>query len=125
MKTTLSCLVIVVSLGLVGCGGGFIASGGGGGGGSTPSSGSVAAGTFLITNQSSTTICYAMFSPVSDPNWGPDQLGSNVITSGSTYSWTVGLGVWDVKLQDCDHNTLLERRNMDIQGAGTLLTVTN
>lgn len=124
MKITLSCFAIAATLVLSGC---FpVVTGGAGGGGTTPSSSqSVAAGTFLINNQSSTTVCYAMFSPVSDPNWGPDQLGSNVITSGSTYAWTVGLGVWDVKLQDCDHNTLLERRNMDIQGAGTILTVTN
>jgi hypothetical protein len=123
MKTTLTCLVFAISLGLVGCGGGYITSGGGGG--SMPSSGSVAAGTFLINNQTSGTICYAMFSPASDPNWGPDQLGSNVITAGSSYSWTVGLGVWDVKLEDCDHNALLERRSVDIQGAGTILTVTD
>lgn len=119
MKNTLRSLAALAVLLLAACG--PVASGGG----TMPSSQAPAAGTFLINNQTSGTICYAMFSPASDPNWGPDQLGSNVITAGSSYSWTVGLGVWDVKLEDCDHNTLLERRGVDIQGAGTLLTVTN
>lgn len=121
MKMTLRSLAVVLTLALSACGGAVV------GGGSTPppSNQSVAAGTFLISNQTSGTVCYAMFSPASDPNWGPDQLGSSTIGSGETYAWTVGLGVWDVKLEDCDHNTVLERRGVDIQGAGTILTVTN
>jgi len=80
----------------------------------------------MINNQSSTVICYAMISSHSDPNWGDDQLGDDTIQPGASYMWSAGSGVWDVKLQDCEHNTLLENTNgIDIQGAGTVLTVTD
>jgi len=95
----------------------------GGNGGSNPG-GQPAAGVFMINNQSSTVICYAMISAHSDPNWGPDQLGSSTIPPGSSYVWSVGSGVWDVKLEDCSHNTLYSNTNgIDISGAGTVLTV--
>ena len=79
-----------------------------------------------MTNRASAASAAQSSASHSDPNWGPDQLGSNTIPAGSTYSWAAGSGVWDVRLQDCDHNTLLENTDgIDITGAGTVLTVTD
>lgn len=137
MRTTLTLVSLVVALvASSACGGG----GGGaappppppnnGGGGATAGGdtggGSAEAGVFMINNQSSQTICYAMISSHSDPNWGPDQLGDNTIPAGQSYAWHAGVGTWDVRLQDCNHNTLLENTDgIDISGAGTVLTVTD
>ena len=111
---------------LTACGPGIVAAGGTNTGGNAPMGAAPSAGVFMINNQSSAVICYAMISAHSDPNWGPDQLGSNVIQPGSSYMWTVGTGVWDVKLEDCDHDTLFSNTDgIDISSAGTVLTVTN
>lgn len=110
-------LVLAVLLGASGCGGLF-------GGGGVSSNGG-AAGVILIDNESSTTICYAMISSSSDPNWGPDQLGSDTIPAGQSYAWSVGSGVWDVQLQDCDHSVMSEQRGVDVSSSGVMLTVTD
>src|SRR5262245_42713434 len=91
--------ILGVSLLLSACGGGAVAaeSPPPNTGGSSQTA--QAAGVFLIRNQSSQTICYAMISPNNDPNWGPDRLGTNTIPAGGSYMWQAGVGVWDVQLQ--------------------------
>ena len=124
---SLSVLFAVV-ISLSACGGADTTTNNGGSGGGQTSGGGEApgAGVFMINNQSSTVICYAMISSHSDPNWGDDQLGDDTIQPGASYMWSAGSGVWDVKLQDCNHSTLLENTDgIDIQGAGTVLTVTD
>lgn len=120
-------LALVVSVSACGgADGGGTTTGGGGGGGNTGGGEAPSAGVFMINNQSSTQICYAMISSHSDPNWGEDQLGTNTIAPGDSYAWSAGTGVWDVKLEDCEHNVLLENTDgLDIQGGGTVLTVTD
>ena len=136
MKTFLSSSIVVLALVLSACGGGGgggavnantpPAGGGGGGGGGTGGGEAPAAGVFIINNQSSKTVCYAQISPHSDPNWGDDQLGEDTIAAGQSHAWAAGVGVWDVRLSDCDHNVLLENTDgIDIQSNGTMLTVTD
>jgi hypothetical protein len=127
MNTLLRSLSLALVLGsLTACGPYVMPSNNGGGNAGGVQGGQPSAGVFMINNQSSTVICYAMISAHSDPNWGPDQLGSSTIPPGSSYVWTVGTGVWDVKLEDCNHNTLLSNTNgIDISASGTVLTVTN
>jgi hypothetical protein len=72
----------------------------------------------VVANRSSTSICYVNFSPANDNSWGDDQLGSSeTIEPGNTRSWNVNSGSWDVRLQDCNHNTLAERRGVSVSSS--------
>lgn len=85
----------------------------------------VQAGTtqFVITNQSAENICYVNLSPTSSSDWGPDQLGpSEVINPGYQRSWSIPADYYDFRLQDCNHNTMMERRNVPISGTGVEIT---
>ncbi len=77
----------------------------------------------VVRNSSSQTICYVSFSPASDGSWGPDRLGaSEVIAPGATRGWRVPASSYDIRLQDCDHNVILDRRGVAVAGEGVLLT---
>lgn len=96
-----------------GSGGGEVTSGGGGSG---PA--------LVIQNHSSQAICYVYFSPSSQGTWGDDRLGSDeTIAAGATRGWNVPNDSYDVKLEDCSHNVLLDRRGIGVAGDGVLLTV--
>ena len=116
MALRLRSLLLVGALAIGGC---IIRSGpnsgddannaGGGGGG---------AAAIVVANRSSTSICFVNFSPATDSGWGDDQLGSSeTIEPGNTRSWNVNAGSWDVRLQDCNHTVLAERRGLAINGA--------
>jgi hypothetical protein len=82
--------------------------GGGGGGGG----GSEATTTALtIRNSSSVTIWYAYISPSGNPSWGPDQLGSRVLSPGSSIRFTgIPCGrSYDLKVEGSGHATLATR----------------
>lgn len=97
-----------------GGGGGEVTSGGGGNG----------APALVIQNHSSQSICYVYFSPSSQGTWGDDRLGSSeTIAAGATRGWNVPSDSYDVKLEDCSHNVLLDRRGIAVAGDGVLLTV--
>jgi len=93
--------------------------------GSTASSGgssSSGSSAIVVENASGRTICYAYISASSDSNWGPDRLGSDVISPGESYGMPVSPGTYDFKLEDCDHNELLDRRAIAVSGTGVALT---
>jgi len=73
-----------------------------------------------VHNGSSQTICFLYISPVSDPNWGPDQLGSRTLEPNETDTYTMPAGSWDLKGEDCSHNQLFVMRNQTIAGDATL-----
>jgi len=78
---------------------------------------------FVITNQSGENVCFVNLSPTSSANWGPDQLGpSEVIQSGYQRSWTIPADYYDFRLQDCNRQTMMERRNVPISGTGVEIT---
>jgi len=86
--------------------------------------GSVGEAVLMIQNRSYLPICYVNFSPVSDPNWGPDQLGpTEVIHPGQDRGWRIVPNYYDYRLVDCHHRTVMERRNVAIP-AGQQLTIT-
>lgn len=87
-----------------------------GGDPNNPSSGGGGAA-IVVRNNSSTTICYVNFSSTASNDWGGDQLGSETIAAGASHSWPVSPGTYDVRLQDCDHGTLAERRGVAVNGA--------
>ena len=70
---------------VAGCGGSS-ASGGGGARGTTVASMDANRVQVSIHNGSSQVVCYLRISPVSDPNWGPDQLGGTAISSGGSFT---------------------------------------
>ncbi|MBI5517465.1 MAG: hypothetical protein HY909_27085 [Deltaproteobacteria bacterium] len=75
-----------------------------------------------VTNATAETVCYLYISPVSDPNWGPDQLGSRVLSPGETDSYALYAGQWDIRADDCNHNQLAVLRNQPI-GANAQLII--
>jgi len=67
-----------------------------------------------IENNGATTIFYVYFSLSSSSSWGDDQLGSSTIPSGGSYTWSVGPGIYDVKVEDSSHNVLKTWFSMNI-----------
>lgn len=114
MRTTLGILAFA-SL-LSGC----IASGSAGLSGSTLYANSVPVD-LSVTNASGSTVCYLYLSPVSDPNWGPDQLGSRVLPSGRTETYRLYAGQWDIRADDCSHNQVAVLRNTTIAASSQLI----
>lgn len=81
-------------------------------GGSTAGGGGGDGPPLVVRNNSSTKICYINVSSASETQWGPDQLGAQeTLDPGGTKGWNLSsAGDWDVRLQDCQQNTLIERR---------------
>jgi len=64
---------------------------------------------FKVNNDSEETICYLMLSPTLAYYWGPDELGPReVIQPGDARSFDVPAGEYDLRMLDCDFNTLGE-----------------
>jgi hypothetical protein len=56
-----------------------------------------------VINQSKWDIHHLYLSPKNDNNWGPDQLGEAVITSGSSFTLTnIRCNRYDIKIVDED-----------------------
>jgi hypothetical protein len=73
-------------------------------------------GTFYIVNSTSQlTICYFYMTFSTDPEWGPDRLGSDdIIDPGETYTITgVPYGTFDAQALDCDGYVLGEVYGFD------------
>lgn len=74
-----------------------------GGGGRVVSSGNPAS--VVIVNNSNETIFRIHMSPRSQPNWGPDHLGSSVLSRGQSFTLTnVAAGRWDIRIVDRSGN---------------------
>jgi hypothetical protein len=100
MKNAIGILVLTV----VGCGGG------GSGGGGASSGGEDLTSSVSIRNTSSYAIHRMHVSAVNDPNWGPDQLASDVLASGETFTLTgVPCDTYDVRLVDEDGDECIVR----------------
>lgn len=74
-----------------------------------------------VTNVSGRTVCYLYLSPVSDPNWGPDQLGNRVLPHGRTEVYRLYAGQWDIRADDCSHNRITVLRNTTIAASSQLV----
>jgi hypothetical protein len=92
-------------------------SGTGGTGSTGGTAGTGGAGSVTLINNSSQTVCYLYISPSSSSDWGPDQLGSDVIGPGNSYSITnMPFGTYDLRAEDCSGNALAERFEVEING---------
>lgn len=70
-------------------------------------SGSDAAASLEVINNSSYSVCYLYVSPTEDTEWGDDQLGSDIVATGSTFTLrNIPPGIYDLRADDCEGNTL-------------------
>jgi S1-C subfamily serine protease len=75
---------------------------------------------FSVTNDSADRVCYAQFSPINAENWGPDDLGGEeYIEPGATFTFMLPEATYDMKLSDCDLNTLAEEQDIDLATTGS------
>jgi len=79
-----------------------------------------AAPVLTIVNNSGSSIFYVYFSLSTSSSWGSDQLGASTIPAGSSFSWTVSPGTYDIKLEDSGHNVLRSWFNVVINSNVTL-----
>lgn len=82
----------------------------------------VAATTLTIHNNLGQTIWYAYISLSSDPNWGPDRLGSSTVPPGGSYTFSLPAGVYDIKLEDAGHGQIFVRWSYTIGPGPTSLS---
>jgi len=54
----------------------------------------------IVNQTASTSIWYVYISPSSDPDWGPDLLGTQILYPGYSISWIATTGYWDIKFVD-------------------------
>jgi hypothetical protein len=104
------------------CGGidlGNITGGGTTGGGTT--GGGDGSATITLVNNSGSTVCYVFISPNTETTWGNDWLGSTeVVSNGSSRVFTgITPGVYDLRADDCNDNTLYEEYGINISGSYT------
>jgi hypothetical protein len=70
---------------------------------------------FALQNSSSIPICYVNLSPTDAQNWGQDKLRSDeILDAGATKVFQVASGTYDLKLSDCDYQSLLEDYSLDV-----------
>ena len=79
-------------------------------------SGAISA-TLDIVNQTSSQIYYLYLSSCSSDSWGSDQLGSDVIAVGSTYSFSMTPGCWDLRAELRDGREV-DRRGVNMSPGG-------
>ncbi len=67
----------------------------------------------IINNTRDYTFCYLYVSPSDSSDWGEDYLQGVQIAPGGTHSVDLSPGIYNVKLEDCDHANPVTREAMD------------
>ena len=71
--------------------------------------------TLTVTNTSSSSVCSVNISATEADSWGGNWLGeNNPITSGSSFDISVLPGTYDLRVQDCNKNTLTMEWDYDL-----------
>ncbi len=86
---------------------------GGGGGGGTSGSGSA---TVVLHNNTGQSIWYVYISPTTESTWGEDMLGSSTIPAGSTWTFRVDPGNYDLRADYQGHEIADQRMGVTISG---------
>lgn len=82
------------------------------------------AGSLVVENQTSATICWLYVSATTQEDWGPDQLGDATLPSGESFTVTgIEAGDYDLRANDCDGNTLAQEFGVAIDSAGITWTL--
>jgi S1-C subfamily serine protease len=70
---------------------------------------------FTLQNQSDEPICYAYLSPSLAQGWGEDELGlQEIVYPGTSSTFPLVTGEYDILLQNCDFEDLIEEYRIDI-----------
>lgn len=70
---------------------------------------------FVLVNNSSERFCIVQLSQSDAQNWGQDELGPDeIIDPGYERTFSLVTGTYDMRLLDCNGNSLLEEYEMDI-----------
>jgi len=81
--------------------------------------------TITINQQSQYDIHRVYLSPTNQSQWGPDQLGAEILTRGESYTiQNVPCGSYDIRLVDEDADEC-EMRNREFCGANNTLQITD
>ncbi|MGC9357885.1 MAG: serine/threonine protein kinase [Anaerolineae bacterium] len=71
----------------------------------------------LVLNESTSDICFTFISPVTAESWGEDWLGprEGINASGGRRAFFVDPGTYDLLVQDCEQNSLVEERGVELR----------
>lgn len=77
--------------------------------------------TLVVQNNTSYTIYWLYVSPSSDDSWGQDQLGSNVISPGSSFR-LVGIvpGTYDIRAEVSDRSLYWQKFGISFSAGATV-----
>jgi hypothetical protein len=76
--------------------------------------------TLTLVNDSGQSVCYVYISATTDQYWGDDWLGSSeIVSSGTSRAFSVPSGFYDLKAEDCSHNTMAVQWAADLTSPGT------
>ncbi|MBN1430564.1 MAG: hypothetical protein JXB07_19490 [Anaerolineae bacterium] len=77
-----------------------------------------------VINKTDIVMCYIYISLSTNTMWGADWLGEDEkVAVGRSRTFPLDPGTWDVRIEDCDENVILEKEEIVISGKHTL-TVT-
>jgi S1-C subfamily serine protease len=75
---------------------------------------------FTLDNRSQLEVCYVHLSPSEAQNWGPDELEADeTLGPGTERVFQTASGTYDLRLSDCDNNTLKEEYGIDLSTDST------
>ncbi len=104
--------LIAWSLATVACGGSMVA-------GRAMATGP--SGHFIVRNVSEYTICFVYMSPSNYNSWGPDWLARRETIEPSVQrTFELNIGTYDIRFDDCQRQTLLQRWRVAIRDGDTL-----
>ena len=67
-----------------------------------------------LFNDSGWDVCYVYISPTSSDAWGDDWLGADIVPDGTSYTFQVPIGSYDLLAEDCDENALAEEYGVSV-----------
>jgi hypothetical protein len=70
-----------------------------------------------LINQSSSDICFMRISPTTSSEWGDDWLGADTVSAGSSYTFLVPAGSYDLRAEFCGGGSV-EEMGADLNGDG-------
>ena len=64
--------------------------------------------TLTVVNNTSSTVCLMRISPATSSDWWQDWLGSNMISSGSSYDFDIATGSYDLRAEFCGNGEMTQ-----------------
>ncbi len=74
-----------------------------------------------LVNRTNDTVCYLYLSPPGDDDWGSDWLGSDSLDPGESQTVNLPPGQWDLRTENCQHETTGVLRGARMTRATTLV----